>query len=280
MQNLLYFLFKYGYVLIFLSLEVLCLNLVVRFNDHQNQIFLKSSNYVSGWVLERYHSVTQYFGLTRVAADLAAENAELLNKRINHTNHTRTEMITNRDTVHNQQFELVAARVINNSITSLDNHLTIDKGLEDGIEKGMGIITMDGVVGIITDANRHFASALSLLNRHCRISASIERNHFFGSLYWEGGDPRLARMGYIPKHADLKMGDRIVTSGYGAIFPKGLPIGEIVDFNLSDGSNFYEIDVKLSIDLSQLNYVYVVRNLLKGDQLGIQSDNIDESDIQ
>ena len=90
----------------------------------------------------------------------------------------------------------------------------------------------------------------------------------------------MVRLGDIPKHADLEVGDEIVTSGYSAIFPQGLPLGKIVDFSLSDGSNFYEIDVELSNDLSNLNYVYVVRNLLKGEQIQLQGDTINESDIQ
>ena len=280
MQNLLYFLFKYGYVLLFLALEIFCLNLVVKFNPHQNTIFLKSSNYVSGRILERYQSITQYFGLSRVALELADENARLLNNKIGSTSERLPGPTLQRDTLQKQQFELVAARVINNSITGLDNFLTIDKGTADGIQKGMGIIVEEGVIGIITDVNRHFARALSILNRDCRISATLQRNHFFGSAHWEGGDPRMAKLGDIPKHADLQKGDQVITSGYGSIFPGGVPVGEIVDFNISDGSNFYEIDLKLSSDLSRLNYVYVVKNLLKGDQLELEQESENESDIQ
>jgi len=280
MQNLLYFLYKYGFVLLFLSLELLCINLVVNYNPHQNKLFLKSSNQVSGWVLDKFQSVTQYFGLTKVAEELAAENAQLLRQNLETQNPTETFVTSTTDTIHKQQFELVAAKVINNSITGLDNFITLNKGAADGIKKGLGVIQSDGLIGILTDVNRNFSRGVSILHRDCRISAALSRNHFFGTLHWPGGDPRIVQLEDIPKHADLKIGDEIVTSGYSAIFPQGLPLGKIVDFSLSDGSNFYEIDVELSNDLSKINYVYVVRNLLKGEQIQLQGDTINESDIQ
>ena len=138
MQNLLYFLYKYGFVLLFLALEILCLNLVVNYNPHQKTIFLKSSSQVAGWVLDRFQSVTQYFGLTKVAEDLADENAKLLERKIDGLHPTQSSIIDRTDTVYNQQFELVAAKVINNSITGLDNFVTLNKGGLNGIKKRNG----------------------------------------------------------------------------------------------------------------------------------------------
>lgn len=275
MQNLLYFLYKYGYVLTFLALEVLCLNLVVRYNPHQNRLFVKSSSVVSGWILNKYSGITQYFGLSHVANDLASENALLLQRQLN----ARTDVAISGekiyDSLHVQQYELVSARVINNSITGLDNYVTLNKGRLHGLTPGMGIVQRDGIIGITTDVTQHYARAISLLNRNLRVSAAIASSGFFGTLYWTGGDPRKVKLGDIPKHADLQIGDVIVTSGYGAIFPQGLRLGTVTDFNLEDGSNFYDIDVALINDLSHIEYVYVVKNLLKAEQLLLQADTID-----
>ncbi len=272
MQNLLYFLFRYGYVLIFIILELLSLNLVVRYNPHQHDIFIKSSNNVSGWLLKQYQGVTQYFSLAKVAAELAEENAELLSKtrdfqRFNSVGSLRD---TVQDTVRNQQYVLLPAKVVANTITGLDNYITIDRGTEAGVEEGMGLILKEGIVGVITDVNRKFARAISILHRDCRISASVARNQFFGTLNWQGNDPRFAKLIDIPKHADLKTGDQIVTSGYSAIFPQGISLGKITHFSLEDGSNFYDVDVQLAMDLSKLDYVYIVKNLLKEEQLQLE----------
>ena len=77
MQNLLYFLYRYGYIILFVLLEIVCFSLVVRFNSHQSGIYLRSSSSVAGWIYDHYSSVVQYWGLTRVATELAEENAWL-----------------------------------------------------------------------------------------------------------------------------------------------------------------------------------------------------------
>ncbi len=270
MQNILYFLYRYGYVFLFLLLELVCFNLLVRFNPTQKAIFLRSSNYVSGWMIDSYDSVIRYFRLNTIADELAQENADL---RITAPNYiyalsNSPELI--QDSTFQQQYELISARVVNNSITALDNYFTLKGGSDIGIEKGMGVIEKSGIVGIIIDVNKHYARGISVLNRDCMISSALEKNHFFGTLFWIGGDPTTAKLGDIPKHAPINVGDKVVTSGFSTIFPAGVDIGIVSSFKLGDGSNFYDVDIKLTNDLSRLNYVYVVRNLLKEEQLEIE----------
>jgi rod shape-determining protein MreC len=273
MQNVLYFLFRYGYVLVFIFLEVFCFNLVVRYNPHQNSLFLKSSNYLSGWMLDKYESLSQYIGLTKVASSLAEENARLRTQLPNFKHISSNRVDTAVDSTTRQQYELIAAKVIGNNITGLDNYVTINEGLDKGIRKGMGIIQDNGVVGIVTDVNQKFARAVSMLNRDCKISVAVAKNNFFGTLYWPGGDPRFAKLGDIPKHATLNVGDQLITSGYSAIFPRGVVVGHITDFSVNGGSNFYDINVRLSNDLSRVNYVFVIRNLFSLEQLELQEEN-------
>lgn len=277
MQNLLYFLIKYGFVLLFLFLEILCFNLIIRFNPNQNSIFIRSSNSVTGWINEKYASTVDYFRLARTAEDLATENANL-KKQLAQFQERKTYQTNHiQDTVYRQQYNLIAAKVINNSVRYLDNYLTIDRGTLDGVRAGMGVISSEGVVGMVIDVNKKYARIISVLNRNTRISSSLDRSQFFGSLYWEGPNPTKAKLGEIPKHANLSVGDRISTSGYSTIFPENIPIGEISNFSLEDGSNFYDIDVRLHMDLSRLRFVYIVHNLYKEDQKGVETGERDES---
>ncbi len=269
MQNLLHFLFKYGYFVLFIFLEIVCFNLIVRYNEAQRQTFLQSSNAVTGWIYSHYQSVKQYFRLSDVAHQLAAENADL-RKQQGTFKTTLLPGSTSLDSNAYQQYELQAARVINNSVTALDNYFTLEGGRDVGFDVGMGVIDEHGVVGILTGVSNNYARGISVLNRACRVSVAIARNHFIGNLYWEGGNPLRAKVGDVPKHADLQIGDRVITSGFSAIFPEGLSVGEVIDFSLNDGSNFYSIDVRLSNDISKLHYVYVVKNLLSTDQLSIE----------
>jgi rod shape-determining protein MreC len=277
MQNLLYFLIRYGFVLLFLFLELLCFNLIIRFNPYQNSIFVRSSNAITGWINDKYTTSVDYFRLARTTEELAAENADLKKKldlfqerKFHQTSH-------NQDTIYQQQYTLISAKVINNSIRNLDNYLTIDRGTQDGIRKGMGVISKEGVVGMIIDVNKKYSRIISVLNRNTRISTTVKKSQFFGSLYWEGPNPTRAKLGEIAKHAELTVGDKLATSGYSTIFPENIPVGEITDFRLEDGSNFYDIDVKLDMDLSRLRFVYVVDNLFKGDQIEVETGERDES---
>jgi rod shape-determining protein MreC len=157
-----------------------------------------------------------------------------------------------------RDFRIVEARVINNSIISRNNTLTINRGKSHGITPGMGVIGSNGIVGIIKSASKNFSVVLSLLHSDTRISASIRRNNFFGSLIWTGNNPKIMHLEAIPKHADLVLGDTVQTSGYSHIFPEGIIIGHIHDVSLESGNNFYTIEVALNNDLSNVHYVYVV----------------------
>lgn len=270
MQNILYFLYRYGHVFLFLFLELICFNLLVRFNPAQKAIFIRSSNHVSGWVIDSYDSVIRYLRLNNIADELAQENANLRVTAPNYMYAFSNDRQLINDSLYQQQYELVPARVINNSIIALDNYFTLKGGTEIGIQKGMGVIGESGIVGIIIDVNKHYARGISVLNRDCMISSALEKNHFFGTLFWTGGDPTSAKLGDIPKHAPIHIGDKVVTSGFSTIFPAGIDIGIVSNFELGDGSNFYDVDIKLANDLSRLDYVYVVRNLLKEEQLELE----------
>ncbi|MDH3652266.1 MAG: rod shape-determining protein MreC, partial [Saprospiraceae bacterium] len=260
MQNLLYFLYRFGYVLLFVLLQIVSINLVVRYNADQKAIFIHSSNAVSGWIYHKYANVLQYFQLSNLAGAMSDENAALKEQLEVFQQKQIFGSSVVQDTVYQQQYELIACRAINNSIVSLDNYITLDKGRNAGIEKSMGVIQDQGIVGIVTHSNLKFSKVISVLNRACHISAAVKRTGHFGSIRWTGGNPTIVLLDDVPKHADLQLGDEIVTSGYSSIFPENILIGHIKAFEISDGGNFYEIKVELVNDISKLRYAYVVKD--------------------
>ncbi|MDH3244899.1 MAG: rod shape-determining protein MreC [Saprospiraceae bacterium] len=263
MQNLLYFLYRFGYVLLFILLQVISINLVVRYNTDQNAIFISSSNAVSGWFYQKYDAIVQYFQLSTLADKMSQENAALKEQLEVFQRKKIFGSTIIQDTIYEQQYQLIPCKVINNSVVSLDNFITLDKGRNDGIEQGMGVIQENGIVGIVTNANLKYSRVISILNRACRISASVKRTGHFGSLRWPGGSPTRVILEDIPKHAELAIGDEIVTSGYSSIFPENLLIGHIQDFQRPEGGNFYEIEVKLLNDISKVKFAYAVKDLFK-----------------
>jgi rod shape-determining protein MreC len=148
--------------------------------------------------------------------------------------------------------------VISNSINQRNNHFTIDRGSRDGVRTEMAVITPHGVAGIVDRVGEQYSTAISVLHSASRISASILRNHYFGSLVWKEMDPAYMILEASPRQADVLIGDTIVTSGFSFIYPKGIFIGTVSRFWIEGGSNYYTIEVRLHEDIARLDRVYVV----------------------
>ena len=268
------FLSRYGNFLLFLILEFYALYMVARYNKKQNEIYQSSANLVSGFVYENASTVRNYFSMQAVADSLARENAELrtqleASKYITIQERGAVRFPLDTSTIHPdtaqkkdviQQFNYIAAEVISNSVSRNDNYMTINRGSNHGIKMGMSVISPDGIVGIVRNVTPHYSQVMSILNKRISISAMIKRNRYFGSLVWDGINPRMMTLDNIPKHADVVRGDTIMTSGFSEAFPGEIRIGRVVDFRVRNG--FYAIDVELWNDLSNIRYVYVVENLM------------------
>jgi rod shape-determining protein MreC len=170
-----------------------------------------------------------------------------------------------------RQFLYSQARVINNSVNKEFNFITINKGSLHGVRTEMAVSSPEGVVGIVFSVSKHFSVILPVLNRNFRLSAKIKRNNYFGSLTWPGGSPEQAILTDIPYHVALNIGDTIVTSGYSAIFPEGLMVGTIAEYSRQEG-NFNTITARLSVDFRNLEYVYLIDNLLYQEQVNLENN--------
>ena len=150
------------------------------------------------------------------------------------------------------------------------NYLTINKGSDDGIQADMAVIGPKGIIGIVFSTTKHYAVIMSVLNIDFRVSAQFKKNHYFGSLVWETGNFRIAKLHEIPYHVDVKKGDTIITNAFSNIFPSGIPIGVVTGFKKSGGENFYDIDVTLSTDFKNVQEVYIVTNLMKDEREALE----------
>lgn len=276
MRNLILFVIRNHFGLLFLLLEFFCFVLIIRNNDLQRNKFLSSANEFTASIDERIDEVTQYFTLPTVNRSLAEENA-LLRRMLgyNYMPHLEVKKLK-LDTVSIQQYDYMYAKVINNSTGLHKNYLTLNRGSIHGVEKNMAVIAPQGVVGIVDEVSEHFCTVVSLLNTSYRVSAKFAKSNYFGSCYWEGGNPRQANLGEIPYHVDVHVGDSIVTSGYSAIYPAGIPIGTVAKFSVSGEDNFYDIAINLSVDFKSIDYVYVISNLLRKEQLEIEKETAND----
>jgi len=276
MRSLFRFLLRNYFLMMFLALEAISLSLMVSFNNYQRVTFFNSSNNVVGDVYQRFSTMDDYFSLGRTNARLAAENASL-RKQLQFRIMNQVKYPINRpDTVDAPAYIFTSAKVINNSTNKQFNYITLNKGSRQGIKPDMGIISADGVVGVITNVSPNYSTGLSLLNKRFSISAKITNNNYSGSLVWDGEHYNMAELKEIPFHVIVNVGDSVVTSENSGIFPEGIMIGKITKFDVESGTNFYNIKVELSTNFKTLKYIEVVQNTKSAELKKLESNNVGE----
>jgi rod shape-determining protein MreC len=276
MRSLFRFLLRNYFVMMFLALEAISFSLMVSLNNYQRVAFVNSSNDIVGTVYERFSHFDDYFSLSRTNARLAAENASL-RKQLEFRIRNQEKYPVNRpDTVDAPAYYFASAKVISNSVNKQFNYITLNKGSRQGIKPDMGIISADGVVGVITNVSPNYSTGLSILNKRLSIPAKINKNNYFGALVWDGEHSNTADLKEIPFHIIVNVGDTVVTSGYSSIFPEGIMIGTISKFDVESGTNFYNIKVDLSTNFRTLKYVEVVKNTKQAELKKLESNNVGE----
>jgi rod shape-determining protein MreC len=272
MRNLWIFINRYNAFFLFVIFFTIGIMLTVKNNAYQRSVTLNSTNAVVGQAYDRLNVFKKYMNLGSVNDSLAKENAKLNTalQALRNTDTAKNTLVV--DTTNKVQYTYMAARVIKNSITLRNNIITINKGSEDGIQQDMAVISAGkGVVGIIRDVSPHLATVESLLNKDAKISVKLKSTDAFGSLVWgeQNGDFRKAYIKDIPNHIKVKLGDTVMTSGYGS-FPLGVPVGAITNRGIATGDNFLTIEIRLFNDFSTLQYVYVIKDKLAQEQKALE----------
>lgn len=263
MNNLTEFLAKYKHWFLFVLLEIASLVLLFRFNNYQGSVWFTSANIVAGKVYELSSSVTSYFSMGKLNRELTERNVQL-ERQVKELSEQLYEKTRDPKFAQKGQyrflsdFKLINAKVVSNSLDKEENFITIDKGSWDGVRKDMGVACGNGIVGVVYLVGTHYSIVLPVLNSKSNISCSIQGRSYFGYLRWAGGAKNIAYLDDIPRHAKFKLGDRIITSGYSAIFPAGILVGKIKHvYNSEDGLSF-RLAVQLSTDFGNLRDVCVI----------------------
>ena len=276
MRSLFRFLIRNYFLMMFLVLEAISLVLIVSFNDYQRVTFFNSSNNLAGTIYERFSTIDDYFSLGRTNARLASENASLHKQLQIRRVQQEQYPATRPDTVDAPVYVFTSAKVISNSVNKQFNYISLNKGSRHGIKPDMGIICADGVVGVITNVSPNYSTGLSLLNKRFSISAKITKNNYSGALVWDGEHYNTADLKEIPFHVIVNVGDSVVTSANSGIFPEGIMIGTIKQFDVQSGTNFYNIKVELSTNFKTLKYIEVIQNTKQAELKKLQINNVGE----
>jgi len=246
MQSIINSILKNRNLIIYLILSFITFSFLYNNSSlHYNELG-KISTYLSATSSKFSSSINSYFNLKKENEKLINENLQL--KKI------ESKYRFNQDTLNS----INSAKVIVNSINKSKNIIIIDKGKVDSINLEMGVISSSGVVGIVKNVTNNYASIISLLNTDLRLNAILKNSSTIGSVTWDGLNAKILKLNDIPLSSSLKVGDTVVTGGMSFYFPKGIPIGKIINYDNSSLEGYYEIDVEVFNDFSSLSNLYIL----------------------
>ncbi len=260
MYNLRRFILKHHFVILFILLEVISVLLLARSQNFHRNRMISSSNYMVGKVYEWSSEIGNYFRLNTANEQLAEENAQLrMQLSIVYDTSTCHYDIDHGDTL----YKYIPAQVVNNSTNQVNNYIIINKGAVDGIERDMSVISTDGIVGVVTDVSRHYASIMSLLHSKSIVGVRFKTNQEIAGLKWETNNYRYGMVEDIPTHIVLQKGDTVLTSSHSYIFPKDLMVGTVEEFYPTAVDALSKAKIQFATDFATLRHVYVIKDLHK-----------------
>ena len=263
MQQLIYFFQKYRYFLFFVLLELVALFLIINNNNFHKSKFISSANGVTGGMHERFSKLSDYFNLKTQNAELISENEQLKNllEKYNATKDTTESGVVIDTLQYSQKYTYARAKIIRNNYNTRNNYLTVNRGASDGVAKEMAVINSKGIIGITENTSSNYTRVQSILNSNSKINARLKNSNHFGSLEWDGKAYNSIQLHDVPRQANIKVGDTIITGGKSTIFPEGILIGVIKDIDTKNNKNL--INIQLFNDMSNLGNVYIVTSLDK-----------------
>lgn len=274
MYKLIEFLRRIYVVLLFLAIEGVALYFYAHSSYYTQAKILSRAHSVAGGIQSSIFGVKHYFTLRSENEALAQRVAELENslayyreKEVN--SETDSLALDGLDSVLREslaQYRYTTARIISNSISRSRNFITLNRGLMHGVVVDMAVISPSGMmIGYVVGCSERYSVVLPMLNMDFRTSGKIAGDEHFGSISWNGGSPYRMEMTDLSKHADIEVGDEVVSAGLSHYFPEGIKIGYVESYSINDTQTSYNVTVRLAVDMTKLNNVILVENVDYGE---------------
>lgn len=254
---------KYSHWLVFLILEAVSVTLLIQFNNYHSSVWFTQANAVAGQILSWEQQVIAYTQLGEENAVLTQRNIVLEHnldvmrqKLVTATGDSSYTQMKVSETI--QGMRLIPGHVINNSIMSRDNLITIDRGSKDGVRPEMGVVSGTGIVGIVAQVSENYCLVQSILNSKSSISCRLRDTNYFGYLRWDGVSPIRMVLDDIALHARFRIGDVVETSGFSKVFPAGIFVGRVIKIRNSNDGLSYQLVVRLGTDIARLRDVNII----------------------
>ena len=244
---------------VFLILEIASLHMLAHNGEIQKRWLARGSHWVMGTVWGATQRIQAYFSLSTTNQQLSQENFALREQLFQAQEQLQQLRVDSLQLVPRPGFSLIAAEVTKMSRNKQHNYLILNRGYEDGVQEKSGIISQNGVVGIVDAVSAHYSYAFSFQNSDISISARLGSEGESGLLVWDGIHTNGAVLKEIPLQQQYHPGDTVFTSGHSLLFPPDIPLGIAGNSKIVNGATS-EIEVRLFQNLSAVRYVTVVHN--------------------
>lgn len=281
MYKLIEFLRRIYVVLLFLAIEAIALNYYAHSSYYTQAKILSRAHSIAGGVQSSIFGVKHYFTLRSENETLSQRVAELeqalayyRDQEVDRqTDSLSLEGIDSAMVESLSQYRYTTARIISNSISRSRNFITLNRGLMHGVMEDMAVISPSGMmIGYVVGCSERYSVVLPMLNIDFRTSGKIAGDDHFGSIYWSGNSPYKVEMTDLSKHADIEIGDEVVTTGLSHFFPEGIKIGYVDSYSINDTQTSYNVTVRLAADMTKLNNVILIENVDYGEITNLENN--------
>jgi rod shape-determining protein MreC len=271
MEQILRIFYNNGSFITFIGLQFLCLYLIINFNSAQSAIAAETWTVRSGSVKGLIGGFQDYLDLREQNEVQRREIARLRGLLPEARYDASTEIDSLTDNTYLQRYSFLATNIVNRSPYRPNNTLVIDRGSSFSVQQGQGVVGNGGLIGIVDEPSTRYARVISILHRATRISAGL-RNNAFGTLLWDGLDPRRMTVTDIPDYVTVEAGDTLFTTGFSNVFPTGQVIGFVESTAIQPGTGSQDLVVRLANDPLTATNAYVVQDLFK-EELSVLKPN-------
>jgi len=203
----------------------------------------------------------RYFGLVNLRNENRRLRREMDALRMeNHrylesltTNKRLQQLLQFKETIN---YPVLAVQVIGRDPTGWFKSVIIDKGKKSGLKVNMAVVNASGVVGRLVSVSQNYAKVLLIIDQNSAVDSMIQRSREKGIV--KGLTEKICKLDYVVKTGDVVVGDTVITSGMGRVFPKGLPVGEVMEVTSRPGELFKDIKVRPMVDFSKLEELLVI----------------------
>jgi rod shape-determining protein MreC len=154
------------------------------------------------------------------------------------------------------EIPMLPAELVGVDVSAWFRAALLDRGREHGVHSGMPVISEDGLVGLVTATSRSAAKIMLLIDPQSAIDGVIQRSRARGIV--RGARDDKLEFEFVARQGDVRVGDELISSGLGGVYPKGLRIGEVTEVEASEGEMMHTAWVRPAVDFGRLELVFVM----------------------